>query len=71
MSLGGVESTVTIPIYTSHKPVPSEERERLGVGPRLIRISTGIEAADDLIADLQQAFKAHADNPAGVEAVVS
>ena len=56
MSLGGVESTVTMPIYTSHKPMPAEERKRIGIADNLVRISVGIESASDLIEDLRQAF---------------
>ena len=58
MSLGGVETTAVMPVHASHKLVPVEERERLGISDRLIRISTGIENADDIIADLEQAFRA-------------
>lgn len=62
MSLGGVESTVTIPVYTSHKPMPVQERERLGISDRLVRLSIGIEGAEDLVNDLGQAFQACARN---------
>ena len=56
MSLGGVESTVTVPMLTSHKEMTAEDREKCGVTPSLIRFSVGVESADDLIADLQQAL---------------
>jgi len=56
MSLGGVESTVTMPIHTSHKPMHADERARLGIGDRLVRLSVGIEGATDLIEDLSQAL---------------
>lgn len=57
MSLGGIESSVTIPALTSHKPMPAAERERLGISPRLVRLSTGIEDAADLKADIEQALE--------------
>ena len=55
-SLGGVESLITFPAVQTHADVPAELRERLGVTNRLLRLSVGIEAADDLIADLEQAL---------------
>ena len=56
MSLGGVESTVTVPVYTSHKAMSAEGQREAGVTPGLIRISIGIEAAADLVSDLEQAI---------------
>ncbi|MDH5379847.1 MAG: PLP-dependent aspartate aminotransferase family protein [Cyclobacteriaceae bacterium] len=56
MSLGGVESTVTTPVQTSHARMPAEDREKLGIKPNLIRMSVGIEDVEDLINDLKQAF---------------
>jgi len=53
-SLGGVDSLVTIPILTSHGMISSAERQKIGVGEQLIRLSVGIENADDLITDLEQ-----------------
>jgi cystathionine beta-lyase/cystathionine gamma-synthase len=55
-SLGGVDSLVTIPVITSHGMISAEQREKMGVTDQLIRISVGIENADDLIADLEQAL---------------
>ncbi len=57
-SLGGVESLVSIPILTSHAMIPAEERAKTGVTEQLIRLSIGIENADDLIADLEHALEA-------------
>jgi cystathionine beta-lyase/cystathionine gamma-synthase len=57
-SLGGVESLVSIPVLTSHAMIPAEERARMGVNEQMVRLSVGIENADDLIADLEHAFKA-------------
>jgi cystathionine beta-lyase/cystathionine gamma-synthase len=56
MSLGGVESTICDPATTSHRHVPAEARQRLGISAGLLRLSVGIEHSDDLIADLRQAF---------------
>jgi cystathionine gamma-synthase len=59
-SLGGVESLVSIPALTSHLTVPPEERKRIGITEQMIRLSVGIENADDLIADLERALEAMA-----------
>ncbi|MBV8074081.1 MAG: PLP-dependent transferase, partial [Candidatus Eremiobacteraeota bacterium] len=56
-SLGGVESLISIPSRMTHGSIPKEERERRGVTDGLIRLSVGIEDADDLIADLEQALE--------------
>ncbi|NJD11119.1 MAG: aminotransferase class I/II-fold pyridoxal phosphate-dependent enzyme, partial [Gemmatimonadetes bacterium] len=55
-SLGGVESLVSMPCFTSHSALPPAERHALGIADGFIRISVGIEAAADLIADLAQAL---------------
>lgn len=55
-SLGGVESLVSIPVLTSHLNVAPEERRRMGITEQMIRLSVGIENADDLIADLERAL---------------
>jgi cystathionine beta-lyase/cystathionine gamma-synthase len=57
-SLGGVDSLVCIPVLTSHAMVSAEHRAKMGVTEQLIRLSVGIEHADDLIADLEQALAA-------------
>jgi cystathionine beta-lyase/cystathionine gamma-synthase len=57
-SLGGVESLVSIPVLTSHLTVAPEERRKTGITEQLIRLSVGIENADDLIADLEHALEA-------------
>ena len=56
-SLGGVESLVNHPEKMTHASVPEELRKKLGIGPNLIRLSVGIESAEDLINDLKQALK--------------
>ena len=55
-SLGEVASLVTHPASFSHKGLPAAERERLGIIDGLLRLSVGIEDADDLEADLAQAL---------------
>ena len=55
-SLGGVESLVTRPVQTSHSGMSSEERSAAGIKDKLIRLSIGIEAEEDLITDLEQAL---------------
>lgn len=55
-SLGGVESLAGHPASMTHASIPKEEREKSGVVDALIRLSVGIEDADDLIADLAQAI---------------
>ncbi len=57
VSLGGVESICCQPILTSHARVPIEESARQGIDQQLLRVSIGIEHADDLIADLLQALE--------------
>ncbi|HEY6769770.1 MAG TPA: aminotransferase class I/II-fold pyridoxal phosphate-dependent enzyme [Candidatus Sulfotelmatobacter sp.] len=57
-SLGGVESLVSIPVLTSHAMIPPEHRQKMGVTEQMIRLSVGIENADDLIADLEYALEA-------------
>jgi len=56
VSLGGVESIISYPARMSHASVPLEERLRKGISDTLVRLSVGLEDADDLIADLQQAI---------------
>jgi methionine-gamma-lyase len=55
-SLGGVESLVILPMYSSHYKMSSEELERAGVTPGTVRVSVGLEDAADLIEDLRQAL---------------
>ena len=56
-SLGGVESLITYPIVQTHSAIPKEIREKLGVDEKLLRLSVGIEAAEDIINDLEQAMR--------------
>ncbi|HRO75208.1 MAG TPA: PLP-dependent transferase, partial [Crocinitomicaceae bacterium] len=55
-SLGGVESLIGHPATMTHAAIPKEEREKTGVVDTLIRLSVGVEDAEDLIADLAQAL---------------
>jgi cystathionine gamma-synthase/cystathionine gamma-lyase/cystathionine beta-lyase len=57
-SLGGVETLATRPALTSHAGMKAEDRERIGVTDDLVRVSCGIEGADDLVADFEQALGA-------------
>jgi cystathionine gamma-lyase len=56
-SLGGVESLIEHPAIMTHASIPKETREELGIKDNLIRLSVGIENVEDLIQDLDQAFK--------------
>lgn len=56
-SLGGVESLIGHPATMTHASIPKSERDKCGLKDSLIRLSVGIEDADDLIADLDQAIK--------------
>jgi cystathionine beta-lyase len=55
-SLGGVESLIGHPATMTHASIPKEVREKTGVVDSLIRLSVGVEDADDLIADLTKAL---------------
>ncbi|MAO65839.1 MAG: cystathionine gamma-synthase [Balneola sp.] len=55
-SLGGVESLISHPASMTHGSIPKDVREKAGLKDSLIRISVGIEDAEDLIADLDQSF---------------
>jgi len=57
-SLGGVESLIEHPAIMTHASVPPEQRTALGITDNMIRLSVGIEDADDLIADLENAIGA-------------
>lgn len=57
VSLGGVESLVVLPIYSSHYKLNKEELQKAGVKPGTVRVSIGLEDAEDLIEDLRQALR--------------
>jgi cystathionine beta-lyase len=56
-SLGGVESLVCHPASMTHASIPFEVRQKVGITEGLIRLSPGIENAEDIIDDLQQAIE--------------
>jgi cystathionine beta-lyase/cystathionine gamma-synthase len=55
-SLGGVETLISLPALMTHASMPPEVRERVGITDGLVRLSVGIEDAEDIIADLDQAL---------------
>ncbi len=57
-SLGGLETLITHPSSTTHADLDAELRRSLGISDRLVRLSVGLEAPEDIIADLAQAFEA-------------
>ena len=56
VSLGAVETLISHPASMTHSIIPREERLRSGLTDGLVRLSVGIEAAEDIIADLEQAL---------------
>jgi cystathionine gamma-synthase/methionine-gamma-lyase len=57
-SLGDVHSMVLYPPMSSHRELAPKHRQRLGINDGFVRVSVGIEAPEDIIADLQQALEA-------------
>jgi len=55
-SLGGYESLAELPSVMTHASVPAEDRKTLGITDGLVRLSVGLEDAEDLIKDLEQAL---------------
>src|SRR5258706_14145735 len=55
-SLGDVHSMMLYPAMSSHRELSPKHRERMGIGEGLVRLSVGIEAVEDIIADLEQAL---------------
>lgn len=56
VSLGGMESLVTRPAMSSHRGMPAEARQRAGIADGLVRLSVGVEALEDILADLAHAL---------------
>jgi methionine-gamma-lyase len=56
LSLGGVESLISMPVYSSHYYLTPQELQEIGLNNRMVRLSVGIEDAEDLIADLENAL---------------
>lgn len=63
-SLGGVESLIEQPAYVSYYDLSRAERKLMGIGDNLVRFALGIEDADDIISDLEQALQAVPARPA-------
>ena len=59
-SLGGADTLITYPLTQTHASVPKALRDRLGIDERLIRLSVGIEPAEDILADLERTLGASA-----------
>jgi len=55
-SLGDVHTMILYPAMASHRDLSPKHRERLGIRDNLVRMSIGIEAVDDIVADLDQAL---------------
>jgi methionine-gamma-lyase len=55
-SLGGVESLASLPVHTSHHGLPEAKLREAGIDPGMVRLSLGVEDADDLVADLERAL---------------
>ncbi|MBV9745943.1 MAG: PLP-dependent transferase, partial [Acidobacteriia bacterium] len=55
-SLGDVHTMMLYPVMSSHREVSPKHRERMGISEGLVRLSAGIEAAEDIIDDLEQAL---------------
>jgi cystathionine gamma-synthase/methionine-gamma-lyase len=55
-SLGDVHTMMLYPVMSSHREISPRHRERMGIGDNLVRLSVGIEAVEDIVADLEQAF---------------
>jgi cystathionine beta-lyase/cystathionine gamma-synthase len=55
-SLGAVQTLVTHPASMTHADVPRSDRERVGIGDDLVRLSVGLEDPDDIVQDLAQAI---------------
>ena len=58
VSLGGTETLASAPAAMTHLSVPDERKQALGITDNLVRISIGVENADDLIADFEYALQA-------------
>jgi cystathionine gamma-synthase/methionine-gamma-lyase len=57
-SLGDVHTMMLYPAMSSHRDISPKHRERGGIRDNLVRISTGIEAIEDIIVDIEQALRA-------------
>jgi cystathionine beta-lyase/cystathionine gamma-synthase len=55
-SLGDVHTMALYPVMSSHRDIAPKQRERMGIRDNLLRVSVGIEAVEDILADLEQAL---------------
>jgi cystathionine beta-lyase/cystathionine gamma-synthase len=55
-SLGGVETLVSLPVLTSHYGLSDEQLRAAGVDPGMVRVALGVEDAEDIVADVEQAL---------------
>jgi cystathionine beta-lyase/cystathionine gamma-synthase len=58
-SLGDVHSMMLYPVMSSHREISPKHRERMGIRENLVRLSVGIEAVEDIIADIEQALNGY------------
>jgi cystathionine gamma-synthase/methionine-gamma-lyase len=56
-SLGDVHTMMLYPVMSSHREISPKHRERMGIRENLVRLSVGIEAVEDILADIEQALK--------------
>jgi cystathionine beta-lyase/cystathionine gamma-synthase len=56
-SFGGVESVIGRPFFVSHRKISEADRLQLGISPDMLRLSVGLEAIDDILADLTEMFR--------------
>lgn len=56
-TLAGAETTVSYPYGTSHRALTEEEKQKIGITPQVVRLSAGIEGKEDLLKQLEQAFR--------------
>jgi cystathionine beta-lyase len=70
-SLGGVKSLLCHPAQMTHKSIPAEKRRQSGVADSLIRLSAGLEDANDLVRDLEQAFEVAATHQSSRKTVTA
>jgi len=58
-SLGDVHSMMLYPVMSSHRELSPKHRERMGIRENLVRLSVGIEAVEDILADIEKALKGY------------
>jgi cystathionine gamma-synthase len=58
-SLGDVHTMMLYPVMSSHREISPKHRERMGIRENLVRLSVGIEAVEDILADIEQALNGY------------